>query len=433
MSRPPDALERRFPPPLPATLRDLAHRFEPGGVELAWDALCGGFYAGEVRVVGPLMEELARLASAELRLLARSCRGQRLRAVSAAYAVLRHVLEGIRVGRVEAAPPPPPPAGASGDEPGATVLLDAPRALGEGFDTADDASELLEELQRLVPWVSWHTRGTALEEVVIDRLEELTRLLERLPELKRIADSLGKLEAEARAARGVERGRRTDVVGVTVGGELRDALASELALLADPDAEDLFYARVIDRRLLTLELAGPDEGASNKPSRPGPVIACVDTSGSMRGDAEARAKALLLAVARRVLLAGRRMTVLLFGGRGSVTEVTLRPGKVDLDAVTRLLLTSYYGGTDFDGPIERALDLREREPAFARADLLFVTDGNCRLGDKVARRLEEVRQKRQLEVVSVIVGGGRGELVRPYSDTLWNLDEPGARGLRLYE
>lgn len=432
----PRAAERRFPPPLPPTLRDLAGRASIDGVEPAWEALCAGLFAGEVEpgVSGGLLDELARVAAADLRLLARSCRGQRLRAVAAAYAVLRHVLAGQGLAPAPPAPPapPPPPAPALGDDPGAAVPVAAQRALARGFDTADAASELVEELQRLVPWVSWHTRGTALEAVVVDRLGELSQLLDRLPELRRIADSLGKLEADARAARGVERGRRTDVVGVTVGGELRDALASELALLADPDTEDLFYARVVDHRLLTLELAGPDDGETQRPARPGPVIACVDTSASMRGDAEARAKALLLAVARRVLLAGRRMTVLLFGGRGAFTEVTLRPGRVDLDAVTRLLLTSYYGGTDFDGPIERALDLREREVAYARADLLLVTDGVCRLGAATERRLREARAKTALEVVSVIVGG-RGELVRPFSDVVWSLDDAGAAGLRVYE
>ncbi|TNF31301.1 MAG: VWA domain-containing protein, partial [Deltaproteobacteria bacterium] len=254
-----------------------------------------------------------------------------------------------------------------------------------------------------------------------------------VPELRDIADRLGRLAASERAARGVERGGRQAVVGVTIGGELADVLPCELALLADPDSEDLFYARLTERRLLSFELTGDAGGATVRARRPGAVIACVDTSGSMRGGPEAVAKAALLAVARRVLGQGRRMTVLLFGGRGAMTELDLSPSRLDLGALFALLMTSYYGGTDFDGPVERALTLRETGSGMRDADLLLVTDGLCQLGRAARSRLDVARARDDLEVVTVVVGGYT-ERVAAFSDLVWPLSEETlqASGLAAY-
>ena len=374
-----------------------------------------------------LLDRLRRFGGGELGLLARSAAGSRLRAAAAAAALLGVLLEAPEPSRDDASQQDDRDSSESEIGPPYRIAID------RAFDALEGAAGLVDEVRRLSPWASWHTRGSVLEDALVERLDELATVLERVPELQAIADRLGRLAASERAARGVERGGRQTVVGVTTGGELSDVLPCELALLADPETEDLFYARLAERRLLSLELSGDGEGATVRARRPGPVIACVDTSGSMQGAPEALAKAAILAVARRVLGAGRRMTVLLFGGRGAVTEIALSPSRVDLGALFALLMTSYYGGTDLDGPLGRALDLRESAPGMRDADLLLVTDGLCRLGGSVGSRLARARARDDLEVVTVVIGG-YADRVRPFSDVVWLLTQDAitATGLAAY-
>ena len=408
-------------PAAAAALRDRAGAAHVDAIDAAFPALAahlaGGAWPPRAPTAGSadaLLDALRRHGRVELDLLLRSVAGSRLKAAAAAAALLAALLDAV-----------------AADAPGAVqrheqeTLESAQQwvfraAASCALDAADAAGELVDDVARLAPWASWHTRGSALEAAVLERLDELAQLLARRPELEDIAEQLGRLEAAERAGRSLERGGRQTVVGVRVGGELADALACELALLADPETEPLFYARLAERRLLSLELGGDAAEVPMTTRRPGPVIACVDTSGSMRGAPERLAKAALLALARRVLGEGRRMVVLLFGGRGAYTEVALAPGRVDLPALFRLLLTSYYGGTDFDGPIARALALRLEGAGMREADLLLVTDGLCRLGPEVLAAVAQARAHDDLEVASVVIGE-HAERVEAFSDRIWKV------------
>lgn len=366
--------------------------------------------------VARLARDLHAIAGAELELLAEACRGSRLRALAAARAVLEAALPALAIEGGQAAAPPRVARGAqpAGGRPSRTSLVAA-------FEAAARVDALEELVARLAPQGGWHRDKRAFEAMALANLDALERLLARTPELARVADLLGRLEADERRGRRVERGGRAAVVGVTVGGELSDALPSELALLSDPDTEDLFYARLAERRLLSFELAGDAPEGEARAARPGPVIACVDTSGSLRGRPEELAKAAVLAVARRVLATGRALAVVLFGGRGAFTTATFRPGRaLDLRALGALLLTSYYGGTDLDGPLEEALTLCERA-GLEGADLLVVTDGLVRIGDGCGARVDAARAA-GLEVSALVVGD-YVDRVASRCDRAWTITE----------
>lgn len=342
----------------------------------------------------------------ELAILRSLCRGRRVRAQAAAE-VLARVARSMAERSHEPAEAPPPDASATASE--APVSHFPIASWKDGLRDAEGEVErvlaLEDDIQRLSPWlgIGWHRDGSTLVEVVHDRLDDLTRLLDRRPELARIAAMLGRLEAAERRGRGAERGGRETVVGVRFGGELSDVLPNELALLGDEATEDIFYARLTERQLLSLELSGELEGQVRTERRPGPVIACIDTSGSLIGPAEEVGKAATLAVLRRVLRDGRRARVLLFGGRDSLKEIDLRPGHADARALFDFLLTSFHGGTDVDQPLARALVIRERDPGFGKADLLLVTDGVARLRGVTTAAIRAAR-KAGMRLVLALVG-----------------------------
>ncbi len=300
----------------------------------------------------------------------------------------------------------------------AADLLDpAGQAASEGAIDTDKATRTLE---RFVPGIGWSDAPQEIEQTLLQRLDSLVRLLDALPDLRRIADALGRVEDATRKA-GKKAGGREEVVGVRLGGEPSAVLPSELALLGSSTTEDLFYQRLVERRLVSLELTGSGDEGRAKGARRGPVIACIDTSASMQGSPELAAKALVLAVTRRVLRRGRIVHLILFGGPRQHTEIRLRRGLGGLEGLLDFLEASFHAGTDFDGPLLRAMDLLEEE-ALEDADVLVVTDGLCRATPPVVERVRVAREGRDVRIWSVVLGRHDVRGVAPFSDQVWALD-----------
>lgn len=298
----------------------------------------------------------------------------------------------------------------------AELLADVGTNACDGALEADKAASLLE---RFMPGVGWSLAPGALRRTLLERLDKLADLIDRLPQLEEIADALGRIESGDQD-RGIAEGGGEEVVGVRLGGNIEDVLPSELALLSDPSTEDLFYQRFVERRLIALELSGEGMDGVSDPDKKGPVIACIDTSASMRGAPEMAAKALVLAVCRRVLPQRRTLHLLLFGGPGEWTELRLRSGLGGLEDLLEFLTMSFDAGTDFDGPLLRAMELLD-ERDLERADVLVVTDGLGRASKEVIARVDAERAKRDFQIWSVVLGSHDDWGVRKFSDAIWAL------------
>ncbi len=299
----------------------------------------------------------------------------------------------------------------------ADMLEGAGDAATEGALQTDRVARYLEHF---VPGVGWSNAPGQLEITLLERLRGLTALLEQLDDLRKLADHLGRLE-DATRRKGPQQGGREEVTGVRFGGDVANALPSELGLLGDSMTQDLFYQRYAEKRLVSLELTGTGDEGSAMGDKRGPIIACIDTSASMEGAPELAAKALVLAVCRKVIPRGRRVHLILFGGPGERTEIRLRRGLGGLEGLLDFLELSFHSGTDFDGPLLRALDLLE-EDDLSSADLLVVTDGLCRAAPEVVDRVASAREARGVRVWSVVLGRRDVRGVAPFSDEVWQLD-----------
>lgn len=288
------------------------------------------------------------------------------------------------------------------------------------MDAALDAERLTRRLDGLLPGAGWSRAAGSLERSLLANLDTLATLLARAPELAKIAALIGRSEAADRE-RGAADGGSEEVVGVRYSGEVSRALPSELALLADPETEDLFYQRWVERQLLALELSGAGLDGVASPAERGPVIAAIDTSGSMEGAPELAAKALVLALAKRLLPQGRVLHLLLFGAEGQRTELLLRRRHLPLEPLLAFLAQRFQAGTDFDAPLLRALELTA-ERHLQGADVLVVTDGLCRATAAVIDAVQRTRDATGLRVWSVVLGGRDLSGVAPFSDTVWRFD-----------
>nr|WP_230411728.1 VWA domain-containing protein [Denitromonas iodatirespirans] len=233
------------------------------------------------------------------------------------------------------------------------------------------------------------------------------------------AESLSTAELQPTEARSV---RVPDLPGETRGiqrsARISRMLPAEAVLLGHPRLRLVWHARRAERTLLTYE---DDDRLTDIPlahvtlPRPapapvpaphpeqGPMLVCVDTSGSMQGGAEAVAKAVVLEAARCAHAEGRDCRVFAFGGPDEVLELSLSP---DVDGVLRLthfLGQAFGGGTDICGPIERCLAAMATA-RWQQADLLLATDGAFGATPALARQLAEAKQATGLRVQGVLVG-----------------------------
>ena len=88
----------------------------------------------------------------------------------------------------------------------------------------------------------------------------------------------------------------------------------------------------------------------------GPIIVCLDTSGSMYGGREIVAKALVLECMRGARTQSRKCYVYAFSGPGQVRALDLSEPEFALEKLLDFLECSFNGGTDVDQPLELALE-----------------------------------------------------------------------------
>ena len=194
-------------------------------------------------------------------------------------------------------------------------------------------------------------------------------------------------------------------------------LPSELLNLEDENLKYLFYAKYLENSLLTYEIKGKDEieknEAEEKISNKGPIVVCLDTSGSMKGTPLLRAKALVLSIIKILRDENRELYVILFGAKGQFQEISLE-GEEDITKAVKFLKKSYEGGTDFETPLKRGIEIISEKEVYKKADILMVTDGSCRISYQFKRILKEEKERLDFKIYTVICEADRVE--KDFSD-----------------
>lgn len=206
-------------------------------------------------------------------------------------------------------------------------------------------------------------------------------------------------------------------LGVRTGRNLARMLPAEAAQLRHPLLHKLWRARLAESRLMVWDeealLGEPQPGGhlplsvSAAPGRPpeerGPMLLCIDTSGSMRGAPEQLAKAVVLEAARTAHRERRGCRLIAFGGPEELIEHELAFTAAGLDALLDFIGQAFDGGTDLAAPIGRAARLVNEAP-WSRADLLIVSDGEFGCTADTLDELDAARERHGLRVQGVLVG-----------------------------
>ena len=192
--------------------------------------------------------------------------------------------------------------------------------------------------------------------------------------LKRICKLAGRLERIAASkARSKVKPGVGEVHGIDLGADLSRLLPSELVALRHPRLRLHLLSRLLQRRALTYGMQGKE------PQARGPVVVLLDESGSMRsGGKDTWAKAVCLALLSTATRQRRDWHLVSFNG-GIIRETAIPARQASMADIQAALDHRCAGGTDFNAPIFRAVELLWHSPTMKKADVVIITDGEANL------------------------------------------------------
>lgn len=240
------------------------------------------------------------------------------------------------------------------------------------------------------------------------RLQLGERLL-RSRKLQLLAKLVGAFREVANEARRKRVARSPqELHAISSGAQLERILPSELFGL--PRRRGLlhkeFLRRLAEGQLLQYEL----HGASAR----GPIVVCVDGSGSMRGAKELWAKAVALTLMDIARREKRRCLAIVFSSSHEIFQVELLAsgasralqGSVRARVLDQNVLdfAEYFpgGGTDFEEPLRRAMDA-VGTGNYRRGDIVFITDGHAHVSADLLDELDRRRRKHRFRVRGILV------------------------------
>lgn len=237
----------------------------------------------------------------------------------------------------------------------------------------------------------WDLSKGTLKQSDVSKLREWVEYLKNNQEIKDLCDLLGKIHSAEKILEkeSVEIlvnlpnalpdiNSREELSGVCFGNSLGSVVPQEFALLRNPSTEMLFYKKFAEAQLLSFDMMGYADDTKEKveevekegEEEKGPMILCVDTSGSMTGMPESIAKAIVFTMAARARSQHRACKLVSFSTDIFTMDLDEKMGVGDL---IRFLEFSFSGGTDATPALRHALaEMKKKQ--FKKADVLMISD-----------------------------------------------------------
>ncbi|KNF10096.1 von willebrand factor type A domain-containing protein [Gottschalkia purinilytica] len=234
--------------------------------------------------------------------------------------------------------------------------------------------------------------------------------LKSLKKVREISEMAGRFKSSAsklQKRKTKEEGQ--EICGVQMGSEIHKVLPSEKILLAKETTKKSFYKKYIQRELLAYKYK------NNKDKSKGPIICCVDTSGSMEGDLEVWSKSVAIALLDIAIKQKRDFVSILFSNKVYKT-IEFNKNKMEPSKLYELATFFYGSGTNFVEPLTESINLIN-SAKYKYSDIIFITDGEAPLDEEFIEEFNLVKEKKQFRMITVNVSDKVEEALNEINDT----------------
>jgi uncharacterized protein with von Willebrand factor type A (vWA) domain len=291
------------------------------------------------------------------------------------------------------------------------------KKLGEAIAKAGaNAIEEKKEIDSLLTSMGYGTTPGQKQKVPAKDRLALAEALKSKPKLKDIANTLGRMQKIAnkkQKERTEDSNARSDV---DLGNELANILPSELALLKNPVTRKDFYKKFAQGELLQYSYKNKEKLGK------GPIVCCIDTSGSMDCE-DVYSKAFMLSILMIARKQKRAFACINYASASSIKSwVFVQSQRITPGEIVEMAEWFWNGGTDFECPLNEAIDVIKNYNKFKKADIILVTDGSSSVNDNWLERFNETRKKMGVNVISIQLGNNQyNEIVlKSFSDKTVN-------------
>jgi len=240
----------------------------------------------------------------------------------------------------------------------------------------------------------------------IQEKKEIYDRVKNSQKLRQLAELAGRMRFTAlRKQRSKADLARDEISDIVQGDDLARLLPTEIMKLAHPLLKKLFYKGFVEKTLLCYDLKG------NEPQAKGPIIVCVDNSGSMRGECEIWSKAVALGLLEIAVKQSRKFVLHHFNTK-VVKTFKWDEGKPSINDLLSAMCFFSGGGTKFKPVLEQALmDLESSE--LSKADVVLITDGSA--STDFAEEYRTRASAKDAKTYGVLIGYGE-QALKEYCD-----------------
>jgi uncharacterized protein with von Willebrand factor type A (vWA) domain len=237
--------------------------------------------------------------------------------------------------------------------------------------------------------------------VAFQNKKDAVEKIRKSSKLSKFTDIIGRMKESAiteqkkKAKHGA-----VEIKSVTVGQKIEDTLPSDRMNLVNDTTKKDFMRRMTENSLLTYAKE------STKEKNKGPIIVCVDTSGSMEGDQEIWSKALSVGLLEVAQMQKRDFACIIYSSRAD-DPIVIRKDEISPQKIIDVAERFHNGGTNFEAPLNKALELI-KDATFKNADIVFITDGDCYVSDSFTRKFNQIKEDKDFRTLGVLVNMGRG-------------------------
>jgi len=264
------------------------------------------------------------------------------------------------------------------------------------YKKVDDFNKLKDILEPFTKDLGrlWDLSGGTWKNVGFELLKKYATILENDNAIIELAAMLGRYRKIEKEFEEVEiekiilkpkfkprHASKGEVIGITESDDISSMLPFEAATLLNPMTRPIFLKKFAEKKLTTYDFKSQfieleetlikEKQLQEKIEGKGPIIICVDTSGSMHGTPEQVAKTICFALTKTALKDKRKCFLISFSTKIETIELT--DIQNSLDKLISFLGMSFNGGTDANPALEKSLEVLQSDN-YRKADVLMVSD-----------------------------------------------------------